>query len=90
MENCHSRGLCGNNVAFRGGSSEEPPRPMKYISETYMKWKQMYIEALENKQAFVKAHEHDFYSAFVQHAEEFAKEIFLDPTHCENPCFALP
>lgn len=50
----------------------------------------MYLEAIKNKKAFIAAHDNDFYTAFVQPAKDFAREIFLDPTLCENPCFALP
>lgn len=63
---------------------------MKYIQETYKKWKDMYIEANRNRITFVNSHEQEFYTTFVSHAEDYAKEIFLDPTQCENPTLALP
>jgi hypothetical protein len=46
--------------------------------------------ALENKKEFIKASSSDFYTAFLQQPEDYAKEFFLDPSQCENPCFVLP
>jgi hypothetical protein len=50
----------------------------------------MYMEALENKRVFIQTHNHAFYTAFLQDSKAFAREIFLDPSQCENPRFALP
>jgi len=68
----------------------EDNKSCNYIEETYRKWRDLYMRALHNKQTFVKNTFNDFYSAFVQEPDEFAREIFLDPSLCENPCFALP
>lgn len=48
------------------------------------------MEALENKRNFVQTHNQAFYTAFLQDSNAFAREIFLDPSQCENPRFALP
>lgn len=51
----------------------------------------MYLEAIDNKKHFERAaDQQNFYSAFIKPAQEYAREIFLDPSLCENPCFALP
>jgi hypothetical protein len=51
----------------------------------------MYLEAINFKNEFLKGVlDIDFYTAFVKSVHEFSREIFLDPTLCENPCFALP
>jgi len=68
----------------------EDSKSGNYIEETYTKWRGLYLEALINKQKFVKANKNEFYSSFVQEIEEYSREIFLDPSLCENPCFALP
>ena len=45
---------------------EDDQRPINYyINETYKKWKDMYLEAINNKRAMVRAHDHDFYTAFL-------------------------
>lgn len=38
------------------------------------------MEALMNKKNFVNKHKNNFYSAFVQEAEDYAREFFLDPS----------
>ncbi|CDW75624.1 UNKNOWN [Stylonychia lemnae] len=68
----------------------EDNKQSNYIEETYRKWRDLYMRALNNKQNFVKITFNEFYSAFMQEPDEFAREIFLDPSLCENPCFALP
>lgn len=68
------------------------PRPINYyINETYKKWKNMYMQVISNKEAFNNSSPaSEFYTAFVQESNDFAREIFLDATQCDNPCFALP
>ena len=61
-----------------------------YIVETYRKWRALYIRALNNKNMFVKGNQEEFYTAFMAESAEFAREMFLDPSNCENPCFVLP
>ena len=51
-----------------------------YIEETYLKWRGLYIKALSNKQKFLQVSKDEFYSAFVQNPEDYAREIFLDPS----------
>jgi hypothetical protein len=50
----------------------------------------MYKEVIENKRVFVEMHNKDFYTAFLQDSKAFARELFLDPSQCDNPRFALP
>jgi hypothetical protein len=61
-----------------------------YINETFKKWKAMYLQVLENKRGFNEAASLDFYTTFVQECNDFARELFLDPALCENPCLVLP
>lgn len=48
------------------------------------------MQVIKNKKQFVSAHDMNFYTAFVTSAEDYSREMFLDPTKCENPSFALP
>ena len=52
---------------------------MNYISDTYTKWKGMFLKAKCLKERFVRDHKGEFYTAFIQEANDFAREIFLDP-----------
>lgn len=61
-----------------------------YIDETYKIWKSTFLKALENKTNFVEQAYSEFFSIFSQHPDDFAKEIFLDPSFSENPAFPLP
>ena len=61
-----------------------------YLTQTFITWKSIYLQVVLNKKGFIKTHENNFYTANLQKASDYAREIFLDPANCENPCFALP
>lgn len=48
------------------------------------------MKVLENKLSFIESVNADFYSIFIQYPEDFAKEMFQDPSLSENPSFTLP
>lgn len=63
---------------------------INYLKQQFTKWRDMYKTAIDNKDCFMVTHGSKFYNTFIQSSKDFAREIFLDPTQCENPRFALP
>ncbi len=62
----------------------------KFLISRFNLWKQLYLEVLDCKAKFLNNSESEFYSTFITEAQEFSRELFLDPSQCENSCYVLP
>ncbi len=50
----------------------------------------LYLRIMKNKKTFVDKYPSQLEDLFVVNVESFSREMFLDPSECENAFFILP